>query len=117
RRTMMAAPIGALAAAALAAALLIPGGSSRPTGPAEGFKAVQTPRAGDRRALQSASAPPSSFAPVQPQAAPAPSPSRAAILAAPATDQSRPQDVRTWTRVHVDDVGALSRASARAMTA
>src|SRR5581483_12137228 len=33
RRTMMAAPIGALAAAALAAALLIPGGSPSPTTP------------------------------------------------------------------------------------
>src|SRR3954454_11467706 len=40
RRTMIGAPIGARAGAALAAALIIPGGGSPPAGPAEGFKAT-----------------------------------------------------------------------------
>jgi hypothetical protein len=37
-------------------------------------------------------------------------------MVAPLVADSRPQDVRTWTRVHVQDVQALSRASTRAMT-
>src|SRR5947209_3411676 len=47
RRTIMAAPIGALAAAALAAALLIPGGSTSPTAPIGGLKTT-VPEGGDR---------------------------------------------------------------------
>jgi uncharacterized protein DUF4349 len=117
RRTIFAAPIGALAAAALAAALLIPSGGTTPTGPAEGFKATREPAA-DAQTPQRSLAPAFSATPAPPQGSAAPTPSTpSAVMAAPVTaDQARPQDVRTWTRVHVEDVQALSRASARAMT-
>ncbi|MDX6646443.1 MAG: hypothetical protein QOK40_2170 [Miltoncostaeaceae bacterium] len=116
RRTMMAAPIGALAAAALAAALLMPGGGTTPADPGEGFKATREPAA-DSGTLRRALAPAFSATPALPQGSAAPTPSPpAATMVAPLVTDSRPQDVRTWTRVHVQDVQALSRASTRAMT-
>jgi uncharacterized protein DUF4349 len=126
RRTMVGAPIGALAAAALAAALLIPGGGNPPSGPAEGFKA-QTPATGG--ASSSAPAAPEAMraqagdaaTPLPRQAAPPANtfaaPGAAVTAAPPVAAGARPQDVRTWTRVQVPDVEALSQASTRAMDA
>jgi len=124
RRTMMAAPIGALAAAALAAALLIPGGSPSPVAPANTLKANAPEASGGGARTSSPAFQAATRLPVAPPVAPpvTPPPSaarpdldRALILPAPTADASRPQDIRTWTRVHVDGVEALSKASGRAM--
>jgi hypothetical protein len=123
RRTMMGAPIGALAAAALAAALLIPGGGNPPSGPAEGFKAVQRQAApSEPEAMRSAGDAAAGTLQAQSPAAPAPAntfaaPGAAVTAAPPVAAGARPQDVRTWTRVQVPDVEALSQASTRAMDA
>jgi hypothetical protein len=108
RLLLVAAPV-AVALAAVAIVLPVIGGSDpAPAGtePREAAPAV----AGDAAVPE-----PERAAPAAPATVPgAPVPGAAA---APAPDAGRAQVVTSWTRVRVDGVDALSRASARAMGA
>ena len=111
RRLLLAEPVAAGIAAVAIALPLVTGGDGDPGAPAG-----QNGAAGDAATALRESAPGGAAAPERAAAPPAAAGAGSAADAqALGADPSRAQKVTAWTRVRVDGVSALSRASDRAM--